>query len=141
MPQVSVDETLFTWPSDELRLLGSRCIDCANHMFPRQDDCPKCAGNSTEDVELDTKGTLWTWTIQGYPPKAPPYVGPSDPKTFEPYGVGYIELDGQLKVETRLTINTPEELQIGMEMQLTTIPLYTNDDGDEVVTFAFEPIN
>ena len=141
MAQVPVDGDLFTWPSDEPKLLGSRCADCGNHMFPRQYDCPKCAGNNTEPVELASKGTLWTWTIQGYPPKSPPYAGPADPKTFEPFGVGYVELPGELKVETRLTINTPEELQIGMEMQLTTIPLYTNDDGDEVVTFAFEPTN
>lgn len=141
MAQVAVDDSLFTWPSDEPKLLGSKCTDCGNHMFPRQNDCPRCAGSSTEDVELATTGTLWTWTIQGYAPKSPPYAGPADPKNFEPFGVGYVELPGELKVETRLTLNTPEELQIGMEMQLTTIPLYTNDDGDEVVTFAFEPVS
>ena len=108
-------------------------------MFPAQNDCPKCAGNSTELVELDNKGTLWTWTIQGYPPKAPPYKGPADPKTFEPYGVGYIELADQLKVESRLTTADRDELKIGMEMKLVIQPLYTNDEGEEVMTFAFEP--
>jgi len=137
--QVPVGEGLFTWPSDDPRLIGSRCLDCDNHMFPAQDDCPKCAGNSTEKVELKNQGTLWTWTIQGYPPKSPPYKGPSDPKTFEPYGVGYIELADQLKVESRLTISTKEELNIGMEMELVIVPLYTNDEGEEVMTFAFAP--
>jgi len=137
--QVPVDERLFSWPSDEPRLIGARCLDCGNHMFPAQNDCPKCAGSSTETVELDTKGTLWTWTIQGYPPKSPPYKGPSDPKTFEPYGVGYVELADQLKVETRLTVATKEELKIGMEMELVIVPLYTNDEGEEVMTFAFAP--
>lgn len=137
--QVPVEEGLFTWPSDEPCLIGSRCLDCDNHMFPTQNECPKCTGANTEDVELGTEGTLWTWTIQGYPPKSPPYAGNADPKTFEPYGVGYIELPGQLKVESRLTLNTPEELKIGMDMKMTMVPLYTNDDGDEVVTFAFGP--
>jgi len=108
-------------------------------MFPAQDDCPKCAGSSSEKVELDNKGTLWTWTIQGYPPKSPPYKGNADPKTFEPYGVGYVELADQLKVETRLTISTVEELKIGMDMELVIVPLYTNDEGEEVMTFAFAP--
>lgn len=137
--QVSLDERLFTWPSEEPRLIGSRCLDCDNHMFPSQNECPKCAGANNETVELGTKGTLWTWTIQGYPPKSPPYKGPSDPKTFEPFGVGYVELPGQLKVETRLTVATKEELQIGMDMELVIVPLYTNDDGEEVMTFAFAP--
>ena len=61
--QVPVDERLFTWPSDDPRLLGSRCLDCGNYMFPAQGDCPKCAGNSTEQVELDNKGTLWTLSL------------------------------------------------------------------------------
>jgi uncharacterized OB-fold protein len=108
-------------------------------MFPTQNECPKCTGANTEPVELSTKGTLWTWTIQGYPPKSPPYAGNADPKTFEPFGVGYVELPGELKVESRLTLNDPEQLEIGMELELVMIPLYTNDDGDEVVTFAFGP--
>jgi uncharacterized OB-fold protein len=138
--QVPVAEGVFTWPADQARLLGSKCTDCGNVMFPTQASCPKCSGQSTETVELGRTGTLWTWTVQGYPPKAPPYAGNVDPKTFEAYGVGYVELPGEVKVETRLTVNDPDQIEIGMEMELTFVPLYTNDDGDEVVTFAFAPV-
>ena len=31
-------------------------------------------------------------------------------------------------------------LAIGMEMELTLVPFRTDDDGNEVVTFAFRPI-
>jgi uncharacterized OB-fold protein len=48
-------------------------------------------------------------------------------------------LPGQLKVETRLTVNDPAQIEIGMEMEMVLVPLYTNEDGDEVVTFAFAP--
>lgn len=139
--QVPIEDGLFTWPSDEPRLIGSRCLDCDNHMFPTQSGCPRCAGTSTEVVELSNRGTLWTWTIQGYAPKSPPYAGPADPKTFEPFGVGYVELPGELKVESRLTINSPEEIKIGMELEMVLVPLYTNDEGEEVMTFAFAPVN
>jgi len=135
----AVADGVFTWPSDEPRLLGSRCTDCGNHMFPVQSGCPKCAGSDTEPVELDRRGTLWTWTIQGFPPKSPPYLGNDDPATFEPFGVGYVELPGQVKVETRLTVSDPAQLQIGMEMELVIVPLTTDDAGDEIVTFAFAP--
>jgi uncharacterized OB-fold protein len=109
-------------------------------MFPTQDGCPRCTGTETETVELSRRGTLWTWTVQGFPPKSPPYLGDADPKTFTPFGVGYIQLPGEVKVEARLTESDPGKLKIGMEMELTLVPLYINDDGDEVLTFAFRPV-
>lgn len=138
--QVPIAEGVFTWPSDAPRLIGSRCTNCGNHMFPVQSGCPKCTGNSTEPVELSRTGTLWTWTVQGFPPKAPPYAGEADPKKFKPFGVGYVELPGQVKVEARLTEADPAKLKIGMQMELVLIPLKVNDDGDEVVTFGFAPV-
>jgi uncharacterized OB-fold protein len=137
--QIPVMEGIFTWPSDDPRLIGSRCDDCGTHVFPAQGSCPKCTGTDVVDVELANRGTLWTWTVQGFPPKAPPYAGAVDPETFEPYGVGYVELPGQVKVESRLTVADPDELQIGMEMELQIVPLAIDDAGDEVVTYAFAP--
>jgi uncharacterized OB-fold protein len=109
-------------------------------MFPVQSGCPKCTGNDTEMVELSRRGTLWTWTVQGFPPKSPPYAGNADPATFEPFGVGYVELPGEVKVETRLTEADPDKLQIGMEMELVIVPLATDAEGAEIVTFAFAPV-
>lgn len=138
--QTPVTEGAFTWPSESPRLIGSRCNDCGNHMFPVQNGCPRCTGSSTEQVELGTRGTLWAWTVQGFPPKAPPYIGDDNPLTFKPYGVGYVELPGQCKVEARLTEADPAKLKIGMEMELVFVPLTVDAEGNEVVTFAFKPV-
>ena len=62
-------------------------------------------------------------------------------KDFVPFGVGYVELPGELKVETHLTESDPEGLSIGIEMELVVVPFRTDDDGNEVVTFAFRPVN
>ena len=118
-----VTEGVFTWPADQPRLIGSRCRNCGNHMFPTQSGCPKCTANDTATVELEPRGTLWTWTVQGFPPKSPPYLGSDDPPTFQPFGVGYVELPGQVKVEARLTESDPDKLSIGMEMELVVVPL------------------
>ena len=41
---------------------------------------------------LPSRGTLWTWTTQGFEPK-PPFVPDGE---FEPYAVGYVEFSGLL---------------------------------------------
>ena len=138
--QVPIADGVMTWPSDQPTLIGSRCQDCGNYTFPVQSGCPRCTSTKLEPIELSRRGTLWTWTIQGFPPKSPPYAGDTDPATFQPYGVGYVELPGQVKVEARLTEADPSKLWIGMEMELVVIPLSTDADGDESVTFAFAPI-
>jgi hypothetical protein len=43
-------------------------------------------------------------------------------------------------VESRLTESDPAVLTQGMEMELVLVPFRTDDDGNEVVTFAFRPI-
>lgn len=136
--QVPIEEGIFTWPSDEPKLIGSECAACGAIIFPAQQGCPRCASDDTHTRELSTRGKLWTWTIQGFPPKAPPYAG--DVENFEPFGVGYVELPGEVKVETRLTTADREQLKIGMDMDLVFVPLYTDDDGNEVITFAFAPV-
>ena len=91
-----------------------------------------------EKVLLGTQGELWAWTVQGFPPKAPPYLGTTERGEFEPYGVGYIALP-EVKVEARLTESSPSKLHNGMAMELTVIPLSQDEEGNEIVTFAFAP--
>lgn len=130
-----VDDTLITDMPDAPALLGSRCADCAAYTFPRQAGCPRCTGVSMVDTPLARTGSLWTFTIQSFRPKEP-YAGPEE---FEPFGLGYVELSGQLLVETRLTESDPEALKIGMPMHLELVPFRTVDDGRTVHTFAFAP--
>jgi uncharacterized OB-fold protein len=88
---------------------------------------------------LARRGRLWAWTTQEFPPPSPPYAGPRG-DAFVPFGVGYVELPGEVKVEARLTETDPEKLALGTEMELVLVPFGTDDDGNEVVTFAFQPV-
>ncbi|QYN39046.1 OB-fold domain-containing protein [Pseudonocardia sp. DSM 110487] len=128
-----VDDSLFTDTPQGVALLGSRCMDCSAYTFPRQGGCPRCTGSAMEDVPLSRTGTLWSWTVQGFRPKAP-YSGS---ERYEPYGVGYVELPGQLIVEARLTETDPERLAIGMPMVLELVPFCDDPDGVPAYTFAF----
>jgi len=136
--QRPIAEDLFTWPSDDPRLLGGLCDDCGVVTFPQQRGCPKCGSRAVGPIELSPRGTLWTFTTQDFEVKEP-YRGTGPDGSFEPFGLGYVELAENVKVETRLTERDPEKLRIGMPMQLVIVPAYTDPDGTGVVTFAFEP--
>jgi uncharacterized OB-fold protein len=138
--QVPVADGLFTWPSDEPQLIGAKCPDCGVTTFPKQATCPRCPSDRMDEVLLPRRGTLWTFTTQEFLPKNPPYAGTETAAEFEPYGVGYVELPGEVKVETRLTTADVDALRIGMDMELVVVPFRRNTDGDDVLTFAFRPL-
>jgi hypothetical protein len=68
--RVPIEPGFFTIPDDPdqpPRLLGSRCGSCGEHFFPRRPVCAKCLARGTEDVELSTRSTLYTWTYVHFP--------------------------------------------------------------------------
>lgn len=138
--QVPFAADVFTWPSAEPVLLGGRCLECASVTFPRYSSCARCGSVRVEAEPLPRRGTLWTFTTQGFLPKEP-YAGGETAETFVPFGVGVVQLDDVVRVESRLTENDPERLEIGMEMELVIVPFRVDDDGTEVMTFAFAPVD
>ncbi|QFU75149.1 DNA-binding protein [Halioglobus maricola] len=137
--RVAITEGLFTWPSEQPALLASRCNNCGIASFPAGQSCMACSGQDVSLEELPNRGTLWTWTIQQFMPK-PPYASGETMETFKPYGVGYVELPGGVRVEGRLTESDPAKLAIGMEMEVVFETFRTEENGDEVVSFFFKPV-
>ena len=120
-------------------LIGSRCRNCCEQYFPASQGCTRCCATEMEFWPVGSEGKLWSWTVQGFQPKAP-YNGGEPEEDFVPYGVGYVEMPGGVKVESRLTIADPERLVIGMPMTLTLLP-YRQVAGEEpVFTYAFAPV-
>jgi uncharacterized protein len=138
MPRMLAPD-ISTWPDDNPQLIGSRCADCGATTFPAQAFCPSCSGAAMSDLLLPRRGTLVSWTTQGFLPGAP-YAGSETAESFEPFGMGLVQLSDVIKVEGRLTEGDPEKLEFGMEVELTMRPLFTDDDGDEVLMFAFAPV-
>jgi len=138
--QVPIAEGLFTWPSDDPHLIGSKCTACGVVTFPKGSSCPRCTSLDVAPVELPTRGTIWTFTVQGFLPKSPPYAGPETPETFRPYGVAYVDL-GEVKVESRLTTGDASKLRIGQTVELRVVPFKTDEHGNELMYFVFEPVD
>ena len=137
---VPIAEGLFTWPSNDPRLLGSKCRACGVVIFPAQSSCPACSSTDTKNIEMERRGKLWTYTIQGFLPNRPPYEGPETAETFKPFGVGYVELADQTRVQTRIKTRDVSKLKIGMEMELV-VEKYMERDGKDVIAYFFQPVD
>lgn len=135
----AVDPLLFDWPAVEPALKASRCRTCRALEFPVGTGCRYCGGCDIVQEALPRRGRLWTWTIQRFRPKEP-YRSDATAATFQPYGLGYIELAGALCIESRLTQNDPAKLRIGAEMEIVFYPQWVEEDGTAVMSFAFRPV-
>lgn len=119
---------LIKMTQDGPRLIASRCRSCHVLSFPARDSCPGCGTQHTDERLLSGNGTLWTWTVQTFPPKG--FAN----KDFVPFGVGYVEVDSALRIQGRLTEADPHKLCIGMPMALEVL-----DGPDGGLTYAFGP--
>ncbi|MEO1041795.1 MAG: OB-fold domain-containing protein [Pseudomonadota bacterium] len=92
-----------------------------------------------DEVRLQNTGKLWSYTVQRFPPKSPPFHGVTDRDQFQPFAVGYVELAGQVIVESRIVVDDFDRLKIGIPMELTTDRFTSGADGSIIETFAFKP--
>ncbi|NBC88012.1 MAG: DNA-binding protein [Alphaproteobacteria bacterium] len=123
------------WSDDpEPHLMGGK-LPSGDVVFPM----PK--GDAARDVEpyrLSRRGKLWSWTSQGFLPKEPyegPGSGPNEgPPDFKPFLIGYVELPGEVIVETRIVDASLDELELGMDMEFCIVPFTSEYD-----TYAFRP--
>lgn len=111
-----------------IALIGGRDRMTGRLVFPCPEDPQRF-----DAVTLPDLGSLWSWTVQRFRPKSPPYAGP---ETFEPYAVGYVALGEAIIVEGRLTGIPFEALRIGMAMRLA-VETFTHADGATALTYSF----
>jgi uncharacterized OB-fold protein len=139
---VPIAEDLIAWddPGDTTpSLIGGECDHCGAFTFPLGNSCPRCGIQSPRRVLLNRQGTIWSWTTQGFAPKAPFSGTALLQEPFQPWLVGLVELPGQLRLESIITGTTADQIHIGMAVRLTTIPFRTDEQGRHVISFAFEP--
>ena len=114
-----------------LTLLGGYSPSSGRHHFPRFAICPYTGADDVEAAPLADRARLWLWTAVTAAP--PGYTGPV------PFGFGVVELPEGLRLVTRITEADPAALTLGMPMRLVADVVATDDDGTEVVAWAFTP--
>ncbi|MBW6496223.1 MAG: OB-fold domain-containing protein [Burkholderiaceae bacterium] len=128
-PPISANLMRIAPDTGAVTLLAGRHRESGRLVFP----LPQ--GPDWAAEELPQRGSLWSWTVQRFRPKSPPYAGPDD---FVPYAVGYIDL-GPLIVEGRLTGAALDGFCIGMPMRVVALPIALIGPPRKVVSYAFAP--
>ena len=131
--RIPVAEGLFTWPSKHPRLIGTKCSDCGEIFFPQQRVCSYCSSLNTKETLFSRRGTLDLYTCTHYGP--PGYAGEL------PLFVGFIRLPEGTRIISPIQKGDVKELKAGMKMQMVLNTVGTDDQGNELVSFAFAPIS
>ena len=112
-------------------LIGGHCSGCGKYHFPKLATCPYCSAADCTERPLSRRGSLYLYTVVRNRP--PGYKGET------PFGFGVVELPEGLRVISRLTETNLERLRFEMPVRLVFTPLHRDDQGREVISYAFAP--
>jgi len=132
-------EDLFTWSEDGVRLRSARCTSCGTYFFPEYhaQHRPGCSREGVENVLLSNVGKLASYTIQYYM-CPPPFKTQED---ITPYPIGLVEFPEGIQVAGIVVESELDTLKIGAAVETTTFTLYQDDEGQDIVTWAFRVLS
>ena len=133
--KVPVKEGLFKVPTDGEKghLIGSKCKKCGEHFYPTRVVCPNCYSEEMEEVALGTRGKIYTYTIARV-------SYPGTPLTA-PFITGQVELPEKVQALSLITDIDFEAVKIGTDVELYFWKVREDEEGNEVMAFAFRPVS
>jgi len=126
---------LFDFAGERVRLRSAKCNSCGTYFFPESHAQHRsgCSREGVEKVLLNNRGKLASWTIEHY--MCPPPFKTS--ANIAPYGIGLVEFPEGIQVAGLIMESDLDALNIGQDVETITYTLYKNDEGQDVVTWAF----
>ena len=121
-------EGLFEHFSGKWALVGGRCKQCEEIIYPYRDVCLNCLSQDVEKLTLSGNGTLYSFTVVHMPSEhfEPPYI------------IGWIELPEGIRIFSPIRYRHEQPLKIGMAMELSIEKLW--DEQEKSVTgYVFRP--
>jgi uncharacterized OB-fold protein len=116
---------------DEPHLVAQECQSCRALYFDRRNACARCGKQDFGARRLADQGAVRAFTIVH---RAPPDVQ-------VPYISAIVDLDGGGVVKANLVgvAPDPDQVRLGMRVQLTTFGVGTDSEGVEAVGFGYRP--
>lgn len=105
LPATSADTERFWAACDDGRFVVQRCTDCGRERFYPAAVCPDCWSRDFEEVELDGRGTVESYTVVHHAPR----------EAFEddvPYVVALVGLSDDVTVMANVR-GDPEAVAVG----------------------------
>ena len=140
--RVPAVEGLFTEVDGVAHLIGVKTPGRESYFFPAHlpgmaGGDPAAVGAELEEVLLSNTGTVWSYTTSSYAPP-PPFVANTDP--YEPITIAAVKLEREQMVVLGQCPQgiTPDDLEIGMEMELY-IDVLNEDDEHEYTVWKWRP--
>lgn len=104
----------------EGRLELQRCSACGLHLFTPRPVCSGCGSDDLGWVPVSGRGAVYTFTVAHRPPH-PVFAGQV------PLVVAVVELDEGPRLTTNIVHCDPTDVEIGMSVEVTFLPLRDDD--------------
>lgn len=135
-PRQPIKPGFFTVPDDPTeapKLLGTCCNDCGEYFYPRRAVCAKCLSRQTREVELEARGTLYSYTFVHMP-----LFGSTNMEHADGYGVGQIDLPEGPRIQAPLA-GKQAEFQVGQSLR-GELDVLRDDGGTDIMIIRFRPV-
>jgi uncharacterized OB-fold protein len=128
MDRVPFKDGLIEEVSGEWTLVGCRCQQCGQIIFPCAEVCLNCLSRDVARLNLSRTGKLYSFTIVHMPSE---HFKP-------PYAVGWIELPEGIRIFSQIRGWQEHPLKTGINMELAIEKLWEEEEK-EVIGYTFRP--
>jgi len=124
-----------TWrlQQQRYRLVGEVCERCGFRIFPPRDLCPECEAPAKTLFAFSGRGEVYSYSTVHHPPAG-----------FEeavPYTVALVRLEEGPLVTAQLTDVEPDQVEIGMPVEMVTRRLHAEGEGGAIsYGYKFRPL-
>ncbi len=125
-PAINRDNQFWFEAAREHRLVIQRCAECSTLRHPPGPGCFTCGSFSWDTVDAAPRARLYSWVVAHHP---------QHPAFDYPLVIGLVELDEGIRLTANLVEVDPEELMIGMSLELVWI-----EPDPDLTLPAFRPV-
>ncbi|MBI2171067.1 MAG: Zn-ribbon domain-containing OB-fold protein [Chloroflexi bacterium] len=115
IPEITGETRPFWEAARRGEYLIQQCEDCGQHQWYPRGFCAHCWSRRIRYVKATGRGTVWTFTIT-YQNRTPGFA------EEVPYVLALVELEEGVKVFTNIIGCRPQEVRMGMPVEVTFVP-------------------